>query len=208
MLLLAACSIGPVVRVIPGQRHVSNAQPVKLAQCRQGIFYGVTAFNSHQTSNLVLGFCAPNVSGRSCKHQIIRMAFDCAIDRIDHVERSPRGATMRNVPGLDVKREEFGGHATLFHALNIGAIRCRRCAAEIEVVIRHWRRDVVVSVDNNRPPMNGQCSLPEGRIASRACFRSGRRPFSNGVVLRRPGRQKSSQQQETQNQSEEFSKHR
>ena len=155
MLLLAACSIGPVVRVIPGQRHVSNAQPVKLAQCRQGILYGVTAFNTHQTRNLVLGFCAPNVSGRSCKHQIIRMALDCAIDRIDHVERPPRGAAMRNVPGLDVKREEFGGHSAFLHALDVRAIWRRRCSAEIEVVIRHGRRDVVMRINDNRASMNG-----------------------------------------------------
>jgi len=36
---------------------------------------------------------------------IIRMALDRAINRIDHIERTPRRASVLHIPGLYIKRE-------------------------------------------------------------------------------------------------------
>src|SRR6185436_8029812 len=95
------------------------------------------------------------------------MTFDRTIDRIDHVERAPGRTTVRHVPGSDVKRKEFGGQSPLLHAFNAGAIWERRLAAEIVVVIRHRRRNVVMRIDDDCLALNVECSFPKLFIARR-----------------------------------------
>ena len=96
------------------------------------------------------------------------MPLDRAIDRIDHVERAPGSAAVGDVPGLDVKREKLGAHTALLHARDAGAIRRGRRAAQIVIVVGHRRSHVVVGVDDDRAPLNRQCSLPQRFIARRA----------------------------------------
>src|SRR5215813_13899735 len=93
------------------------------------------------------------------------MSFDGTIDGIDHIERPPRRASMPDVPGLDVKRKEFSRQAALLHARDVCAIWLGWVAAQVEIVIRHRRRDVVVRVDDNRAAMNRERSLPQRLIA-------------------------------------------
>ena len=125
------------------------------------------AFDSHQAGDLALGLRAPNVRRRSRKDQFVRMPLDRAIDGVDHVERAPRCAAMRDVPGLDVERKELGSHAALLHPRDVGAVRIRRHAAQIVIVVGHRRGDIVVRVDDDRPPLNLKRSLPERFIARR-----------------------------------------
>jgi hypothetical protein len=98
-------------------------------------------------------------------HQIVRMALDGAIDGIDHVERATRRAAVLDVPGFDVKRKELGGQSALLHALDVGAIRHGRRATQIEIVVGHRRRHVVVRVDDDRATVNLQRPLPESFVA-------------------------------------------
>src|SRR5258707_1270720 len=95
----------------------------------------------------------------------MRMPFDGAIDRVDHVERPAGRATMRDVPGADVERKEFRGHTALLQALDVGAIRNRRRPAQVEIVVRHRGRDVVMRIDDDRALLNLERSLPELFIA-------------------------------------------
>ena len=67
---------------------------------------------------------------------------------------------MFDVPGLDVERKEQPGDATFLKTIDIRAIRIRRIPAEIEIIIRHRRGDVVVRVNDKRAPMNCQRPLP------------------------------------------------
>src|SRR6476620_8904740 len=93
------------------------------------------------------------------------MSFDRAINRIDHVERATRGTAVRDVPRSHVKRKEFSRQPALLHALDAGAIRDRRSAAEIVIVVRHRRCYVVVRVDDDFAAMNSLSSPPKGFIA-------------------------------------------
>ena len=93
------------------------------------------------------------------------MALNRAIDRVDHVQRAPRRAAVRDVPGLYVKRKELGAQPALLHASDAGAIRSWWSPTKIEIIIRHRRGDVVVSVDHDRASMNDQRSLPKRFIA-------------------------------------------
>src|ERR1051325_10969443 len=121
MFLLASTGIGPVVGVVPRECHVANAETVELAQCRQGILDGVTTFDSHQRRDLSLPLRATNIGGGGRDHQIPRMALDCSINRVDHVQSATRGSAMLDVPWFDVKRKELGGKSTLLHAFDAGA---------------------------------------------------------------------------------------
>src|SRR6267143_4044600 len=89
------------------------------------------------------------------------MTLDSAIDTVNHIERSSRGAAMPDIPGPDIERKEFGCHATVLHALQAGAIRDRRRAAEIVIIIGHRCRYVVVRVDDDCAPVNSERFLPE-----------------------------------------------
>jgi hypothetical protein len=71
--------------------------------------------------------------------------------------------------------------AALFHSREARAIRRGRITAEIVVVIRHRRRDVVVPVNDNRASMNPQGLAPHTLITWRGCV-DGRRLF----LLRQP----------------------
>src|SRR3989442_904954 len=84
----------------------------------------------------------------------------CETSRIDHVERAPRGAAVSDIPGLYVKRKELRSLATLLHARNAGAIRRWRRAAQIVIIIRHRRGDVIVCIDDDCAPVNRERSLP------------------------------------------------
>ena len=179
MLLFAAARIRPIVRVVPRQRHITHPQPIELAQRRQGIFDRVSTFDSHQAGNLVLCFRAPNVGRGGREHQVVRMPFNRAIDRIDHVERAPRRAAMRDVPGLDVEREKLSAEAALLHAFDTRAIRRRRRPAKIVIVIGHGRGHVVVRVDYDRAPLNRERSLPQRFIPWRAARRLSLRRLSS-----------------------------
>src|SRR5258705_3433881 len=95
------------------------------------------------------------------------MTLDRAISRVDHVERATGGAAVCDIPGSYVKRKEFSSESTLLHALNAGAVRHRRWAGEIVVVVRHWRRHVVVRVNDDGSAMNLKRPLPELFIARR-----------------------------------------
>ena len=67
VLLLATTRVGPVVCVVPRQCHVANAKTIKLPQRRERVLDRVTAFNTHQRSNLSLLLSAANVRGGSGK---------------------------------------------------------------------------------------------------------------------------------------------
>ena len=95
------------------------------------------------------------------------MAFDGAINRIDHVERATRRAAVRDVPRPDVKRKEFGGQPALLHAFDVGAIGKRRRAAEIVIVVGHRRRHIVVRVDDDCLAVNFERLLPELLVTRR-----------------------------------------
>src|SRR6185503_2239099 len=95
------------------------------------------------------------------------MTLDRPINRVDHVERATSGAAVCDIPGSYVKRKEFSSESTLLHALNAGAVRDRGRAAEIVVVVCHWRRHVVVRVDDDGFAMNLKRALPELFIALR-----------------------------------------
>jgi hypothetical protein len=100
------------------------------------------------------------------------VALDRAIDRIDHVERTPGGAAVLHVPGLYVEREELGSLPSLLHPRDAGAIRSRRRAAEIVIVVGHRRGDVIMGVDDYGASMNRQGPLPKRFITrrTRRCF--------------------------------------
>src|SRR5207248_7166076 len=72
----------------------------------------------------------------------------------DLIERAPRCAAVLDVPRLYIKRKEFSVEAALLHPLEAGAIRRRRTAAQIVIVIRHRRGDVVVRVDRKSTRLN------------------------------------------------------
>ena len=61
VFLFTAAGVGPVVCIVPGERHVTNAEPVELAQGRQRVFNRVTAFDPEQRRNLALAFREANV---------------------------------------------------------------------------------------------------------------------------------------------------
>jgi len=56
----------------------------------------------------ILALGAPDVGRSGGKHQFVRMALNRAIDRVDHVQGPPGRAAVRDVPGFDVERKEFG----------------------------------------------------------------------------------------------------
>src|SRR5215510_626068 len=95
------------------------------------------------------------------------MALDGAIDGVNHVERAPRRAAVRHVPGSDVKRKELGCQAAFLHSLDVRPIGNGRRTSQVEIIIRHRRGDVVMSVNDDRAAMNRECSLPERFITSR-----------------------------------------
>ena len=126
----------------------------------------MSAFDTHQTGNLVLRLRAPDLRRRGGEHQVVRMPLNRAIDRIDHVERAPRRAAVLHVPGLYIKRKEFCVEAALLHPLDAGAIRDGRIPTEIVIVVCHRRRHVIMGVNDNCATMNLKRSLPERFITS------------------------------------------
>ena len=80
VVCLVAARVSPIVRVVPSQRHVTHAEPIKLAQRRQRIFNRVSAFDTQQAGNLVLRFGPANIRRARGNHQIVRMAFGGSID--------------------------------------------------------------------------------------------------------------------------------
>src|ERR1044072_251031 len=164
----AAARVRPVVGVVPREGHVAHAEAIKLAQRRQRIFDCVTAFDSHETCDLPLGLGAANAAGGGGEHQFVGMPLNRSINRVNHVQRSSRRAAMLHVPGLNVERKELGSLSAFLHALDVGAIRSWRRAAEIEIIVGHRRGDVVVRVHDDGAPMNCQRALPKCFIARRS----------------------------------------
>src|SRR5262245_49680096 len=93
------------------------------------------------------------------------MAFDGAINRVDHVERATGGAAVIDVPRFDVERKEFGGQAAFFHAFDVGAVGCWWSSAQIEVVVSHRRGYVIMRVDDDGASLDLLGALPETLIA-------------------------------------------
>ena len=75
---------------------------------------------------------------------------------------------MLHVPRFDVERKENRAETAFLHAIDARAIGIRRIAAEIVIIIRHRRRDVVVRINHNRAAMNGQRTLPQRFVTRRA----------------------------------------
>ena len=75
-----------------------------------------------------------------------------------------RAATVLDVPGLDVERKELRRHPALLHSLDVGAIRHWWQTTEIEIVVGHWRRHVVVRVDDDGAAMDLQRALPQSFV--------------------------------------------
>src|ERR1700754_16315 len=167
MLFLATSCVGPVVSVIPRQRHVTNSQTVKLSQRWQRVFDCVSTLDSHQASNLSLFLSPTYVCNGSGKHKIVRIAFNGSIDRIDHVERTTRRTSLCSVMWLDIDREKLCSKSAFLHTRDTGAIRNWWSATKIVVIISHRGRDIVVCIDHNGFTLNLQGSLPEFFIPNR-----------------------------------------
>src|ERR1041385_1966749 len=80
-------------------------------------------------------------------------------------------AAVRDIPWLNVKGKEFSGEPALLHARDTSAGGFGRIPAEVVIVIGHRRRNVIVSVDDNRAPMDGEGSLPQRLVARGARLR-------------------------------------
>src|SRR5215213_4782590 len=93
------------------------------------------------------------------------MALDCSINGVDHVQSATRRSAVLDVPGFDVKRKELRSESALLHAFNVCAIGNWRCATEIEIVVGHRSRHVIVGVDDDRAAVNLECPLPEPFVA-------------------------------------------
>ena len=93
------------------------------------------------------------------------MTLNRAINGVDHVQRAARCSPVRDVPGSDVKRKEFGGQSTLLHRRDAGAIGHWRRATEIVVIVGHRRRHIIVRIDDDCFAMNLKSLFPELLIA-------------------------------------------
>ena len=47
VLLFAARGVGPIIRVVPRQRHVAHAQSIEFTQRRQRVLDRVSTFDTH-----------------------------------------------------------------------------------------------------------------------------------------------------------------
>src|SRR5260370_9658470 len=89
------------------------------------------------------------------------MGFTGDIQKIINTQGAAGSPAVVDIPGLDVKRKELSSHPALLHAFDACAIRSRRGATEIVVVVSHWRGHVVVRINDDSVALDLECSPPE-----------------------------------------------
>ena len=161
--------VGPVVRHVVRQRHITDAEAVKFTQCGERILDRIAALDAHQHAHFARAFRTADLSGRRAHRELLGMPLGLSIGRVDHIHRPRHRAACLPRLAADVDRKELAGDAARLESRQVGVegrsirdviqtgARCR----QVVIVIGHRRRNVVVAVDDDRLAMYFQGLCPQ-----------------------------------------------
>ena len=142
-----ALRVGPVVGVEVGEGHVADAEGVVVAEEAQRVLDGVTAFDAHESGDLVIFMCGDDFVRRRGEDEVVGVVGnDVGADCVDHLKGAVGGVIALYVLGIDVDGKEFGAKEAL-HAGKIGLATLVGCG---DIVAGDgFGGDVIVGIDED-----------------------------------------------------------
>ena len=138
---------GPVIAVVPGERHVAHAPRVERVELLERVLDGVPAFDTHQRRHMPAIRCRPHLLGISGELDIRRRFRELA-NGIDQRHGTVKGSP-RSIGVVDPDREKSGRYAARLHARNVD-MPIREAFGDVDLPVEDALRGIDVAVEDQR----------------------------------------------------------
>ena len=150
---LVSAAVGPVIIVVPRQRHVTDARRAIGTQRGHRIADLVPAFGPHQRRDLAALVDADNIGRRHGALEIVRVSADQAVDDVDlfegRLDRAFAGEARRKIdrPILPADAARAQARHVRHHRRRALVAVCGQPLHRGLVVFAHFPRHIVMTID-------------------------------------------------------------